>query len=138
MTHQERIRIFDSQGPAYKQAFQIFLDHTDQKRNAKRWPQEVVDRLTTRSVFIDAGAVIGEVTKAFAGAFQRTIAIEPNAYLLQQLQQALSSAEAIGLPMSAAHPLPISSSAHIRCITLLRRSGWRTWNASYRVCRLPA
>ena len=45
MTHQERIRIFDSQGEAYKQAFQIFLHHTDQKRNAKRWLQEVVDQI---------------------------------------------------------------------------------------------
>ena len=43
MTNQEHIRVFDSQGEAYKQAFQIFLDHTDQKRNAKRWLQQVVD-----------------------------------------------------------------------------------------------
>ena len=88
MTHQERIRVFDSQGEAYKQAFQIFLDHTDQKRNAKRWLQEVVDRLPVRTVFIDAGAGNGELTKAFAGAFTRAIAIEPNVYLLNQLQQA--------------------------------------------------
>ena len=54
MIQQERVRIFDSQGEAYKQAFQIFLDHTDQKRNAKRWLQQVVDRLPERKVFIDA------------------------------------------------------------------------------------
>ena len=104
MTHQERIRIFDSQGEAYKQAFQIFLDHTDQKRNAKRWLQEVVDRLPAHMVFIDAGAGNGEVTKAFAGAFKRTIAIEPNVYLRNQLQQTLPTAEAIGLPILAAQP----------------------------------
>ena len=46
MTDQERIRIFDSQGPAYKEAFQIFLDHTDQKRYARHWLQQVVDRLS--------------------------------------------------------------------------------------------
>lgn len=105
MTHQERIRIFDSQGEAYKQAFQIFLDHTDQKRNAKRWLQEVVDQLPVRMVFIDAGAGNGEVTKAFAGAFQRTIAIEPNVYLRNQLQQTLPTVEGIGLPIMAAHPV---------------------------------
>lgn len=105
MTHQERIRIFDSQGEAYKQAFQIFLDHTDQKRNAKRWLQEVVDKLPTHMVFIDAGAGNGEVTKAFAGAFQRTIAIEPNVYLRNQLQQTLPTVEAIGLPILAAQPV---------------------------------
>lgn len=104
MIHQERIHIFDSQGEAYKQAFQIFLDHTDQKRNAKRWLQEVVDRLPARNVLIDAGAGNGEVTKAFSGAFNRTIAIEPNVYLLSQLQQVLPTAEALGLPILAAQP----------------------------------
>ncbi len=74
MTHQERIRTFDSQGEAYKQAFQIFLDHTDQKRNAKRWLQEVVDRLPARRVFIDAGAGNGEVTKALPGPLRAPLA----------------------------------------------------------------
>ena len=104
MAEQERIRVFDSQGEAYKQAFQIFLEHTDQKRNAKRWLQRVVDGLPARNVFIDAGAGNGEVTKAFAGAFDRTIAIEPNGYLLRQLQQAVPAAEAIGESMLAARP----------------------------------
>jgi ubiquinone/menaquinone biosynthesis C-methylase UbiE len=104
MTGIECIRIFDSQGQAYKEAFQIFLDHTDQKRNAKRWLQQAVDRLSAHSVFIDAGAGNGEVTKAFADAFNRTIAIEPNVHLLKQLQQALPNAEAINLPILAAQP----------------------------------
>jgi ubiquinone/menaquinone biosynthesis C-methylase UbiE len=104
MTDLERIRVFDSQGEAYKQAFQIFLDHTDQKRNAKRWLQRVVDELPQRNVFIDAGAGNGEVTRAFAGAFGHTIAIEPNAYLLGQLQQAVPQAQPIGQPILTAHP----------------------------------
>ena len=74
MTTAGCIRVFDSQGDAYKQAFQIFLDHTDQKRNAKRWLQQVVDDLPSRNVFIDAGAGNGEITRGFAGAFNRTIA----------------------------------------------------------------
>jgi hypothetical protein len=104
MTDLERIRVFDSQGEAYKQAFQIFLDHTDQKRNAKRWLQRVVDELPQRHVFIDAGAGNGEVTRALAGAFDHTIAIEPNAYLLSQLQQAVPRADAIGQPILHAEP----------------------------------
>ena len=104
MTHQEHIRVFDSQGEAYKQAFQIFLEHTDQKRNAKRWLQQVVDDLPMRQVFIDAGAGNGEVTRAFTAAFDRTIAIEPNAYLLNQLQAAVPTAEAIGEPILSARP----------------------------------
>lgn len=104
MTDQERIRIFDSQGQAYKEAFQIFLDHTNQKRNARHWLQQVVDRLPAHRAFIDAGAGNGEMTKAFARAFTRTIAIEPNVYLLKQLQQVVPSAEAIDLPILAAQP----------------------------------
>src|SRR5262249_9039144 len=104
MTADECVRIFDKQGEAYKEAFQILLQHTDQKGNARRWFQQVVDTLPTKRVFIDAGAGNGEVTKAFAGAFARTIAIEPNLYLLKQLQQALPSVEAIALPILTAQP----------------------------------
>jgi hypothetical protein len=104
MSDHEYIHIFDSQGQAYKEAFQIFLDHTDQKRNAKRWLQEVVDRLPSRKVLIDAGAGNGEVTKTFTGAFNHTIAIEPNVFLLNRLQQLLPRAEAIGLPILEAQP----------------------------------
>jgi ubiquinone/menaquinone biosynthesis C-methylase UbiE len=104
MGGQQRVRIFDSQGEAYKQAFQIFLDHTDQKRNAKRWLQTLVDGLPSRKVFIDAGAGNGEVTRTFAGAFERTIAIEPNAYLLKQLRQAVPAAETIDQPIMSAEP----------------------------------
>jgi trans-aconitate methyltransferase len=104
MTTEERVRVFDSQGEAYKQAFQIFLDHTDQKRNAKRWLQQVVDRLPARKVLIDAGAGTGEVTRNLAPAFERTIAIEPNLYLLKQLQEAVPVAEALGDPIMTAQP----------------------------------
>ena len=104
MTQPEPIRVFDSQGEDYKRAFQVFLDHTDQKRNAKRLLQRLVDDLPARKVFIDAGAGNGEVTRAFAGAFDRTIAIEPNTYLLTQLQRAIPQADAIGTPILATNP----------------------------------
>jgi hypothetical protein len=100
----EAIRVFDSQSEDYKHAFQVFLDHTDQKRNAKRVLQALVDDLSARRVFIDAGAGNGEVTRAFAGAFVRTIAIEPNAYLLSQLRFAVPQADAIGTTILAASP----------------------------------
>ena len=104
MLKSESIHVFDSQGEAYQRAFQIFLDHTDQKRNAKRFLQKVVDGLPKRNIFIDAGAGNGEVTKAFAGGFDRTIAIEPNPHLLHQLEQAVPQVEAIGEPILAAEP----------------------------------
>jgi hypothetical protein len=104
MTPPEPIRVFDSQGEDYKRSFQVFLDHTDQKRNAKRVLQRLVNDLPASQVFIDAGAGNGEVTRAFAGAFDRTIAIEPNAYLLSQLRRAVPQADAIGTSILAASP----------------------------------
>ena len=104
MTREECIRIFDSQGQAYKQAFQIFLDHTDQKRNARQWLQRLVDGLPHRRVFIDAGAGNGELARTFADSFERTIAIEPNEYLLNQLRRSLPAVEAIARPIMEAQP----------------------------------
>jgi len=104
MAQSDTVQVFDSQGESYKQAFQVFLNHTDQKRNAKRWLQQIVNAMPTRQVFIDAGAGNGAVTSAFADAFARTIAIEPNVHLLSQLQQAIPHAEAIGEPILKAKP----------------------------------
>lgn len=106
MMQPELIRVFDSQGEDYKRAFQVFLDHTDQKRNAKRLLQSLVDDLPARKVFIDAGAGNGEVTRAFAGSFDRTIAIEPNTYLLTHLQRTIPKAETIGSSILSANPEP--------------------------------
>lgn len=104
MTEDARIRIFDSQGQDYKQAFQIFLDHTDQKRNARTWLERVVKGLPNRQTFIDAGAGNGELAKTFAGSFDRTIDVEPNTYLLNQLRQALPAVEAHDRPIMEAQP----------------------------------
>jgi SAM-dependent methyltransferase len=104
MTQPEFVRVFDSQGEDYKRAFQVFLDHTDQKRNARRFLQRVVEDLPARKVFIDAGAGTGEVTKAFAPTFDRTIAIEPNAHLLAQLQRVIPQADTIGTSILEAGP----------------------------------
>lgn len=98
------IQVFDSQGDVYQRAFQTFLAHTDQKRNAKHFLRQLVDRLPAKDVLIDAGAGTGEVTKAFAGDFARTIVIEPNPHLLRQLTQALPQAEPIAAPILASEP----------------------------------
>lgn len=51
-----------------------------------------MDDLPARKVFIDAGA------------FDRTIAIEPNTYLLSQLQRAIPQVDAIGTSILATSP----------------------------------
>ncbi len=44
------------------------------------------------------------MTKVFAVAFDRTIAIEPNPHLLTQVKQAILQAQAIAAPILAAEP----------------------------------
>lgn len=95
MLQTETIAIFDSQGEAYREAFQSFLDHTDQKEQARGWLNRLVDSLSKRRVFIDAGAGNGKVTAWFADRFERTIAIEPNPHLRRELAQTCPKAELI-------------------------------------------
>jgi SAM-dependent methyltransferase len=77
----DTINLYDSLSGAYHRAFQVFLDHTDQKATAHAWLDRLVRSLPARRVFVDAGAGNGKVTAWFADAFERTIAIEPNPHL---------------------------------------------------------
>ena len=95
MPRAETIAVYDSQSREYHQAFQVFLDHTDQKLKAQQWLSDLIDRLPSRRVFIDAGAGNGKVTAWFIERFGRTIAIEPNASLRDDLERACPTAEVI-------------------------------------------
>src|SRR5215467_3920117 len=95
MARAETIAIYDSQSREYHQAFQVFLDHTDQKLKAQQWLSDLVDSLPSRRVFIDAGAGNGKVTAWFTERFGRTVAIEPNASLRHDLERACATAEVI-------------------------------------------
>ena len=81
------VRVYDSQTEIYHDAFQIFLDHTDQKINAHRWLEQYIRTLPSRHVFIDAGAGEGQVTSWVAPQFAKTTAIEPNPYLCKKFRE---------------------------------------------------
>ncbi len=104
MPNDECIRVFDSQGGAYERAFQVFLENTDQKKNARRWLERLVERLPSKGTFVDAGAGSGEVTAWLSRFFQTTIAIEPNPFLREQLRRSVPAAELIGKPILEARP----------------------------------
>ena len=82
-----RVRVYDSQSVASHQAFQVFLEHTDQKVNARRWLDALVQTLPVRRAFLDAGAGNGQVTAWFLEQFERTIAIEPSPSLSAELRR---------------------------------------------------
>jgi SAM-dependent methyltransferase len=104
MSDVANVCVFDSQGAAYHRAFQIFLDHTDQKVNARRWLDGLVDGLPAHRVYIDAGAGNGQVTAWFVDRFERTIAIEPNPSLNSELRRACPRAEVLATGILQARP----------------------------------
>jgi hypothetical protein len=90
-----RMNVFDSQSEAYQHAFGVFLEHTDQKRKAQEWLDRFVQRLSSREVFVDAGAGNGTVTERLIPQFRRTIAVEPNLHLCEELRRACPTAEVL-------------------------------------------
>ena len=95
MARAESIVAYASQSREYHDAFQVFLDHTDQKLKAREVLSDLIDRLPSRGVFIDVGAGNGQVTSWFTERFVRTIAIEPNASLRHDLERACPAAQLI-------------------------------------------
>jgi len=104
MAASSRIRVYNSQSDAYHHAFQVFLDHTDQKVNARRRLDGLVQSLPARRTYVDAGAGNGQVTAWFVNQFERTIAIEPSPSLSADLQQTCPTAELLRVMILAAEP----------------------------------
>src|SRR5262245_22126525 len=98
------VKIYDSQGDEYSRAFGVFLAHTDQKVKANAWLENAVDELTSRNVFIDAGAGTGQLTRFLQQRFLQTIAIEPNPCLRVELQRLCPEAEVLAVPIAVARP----------------------------------
>jgi hypothetical protein len=96
------IATYDPQGPDYRRAFQTFLDHTDQKRNARAWLERLIDTLPRRQVLIDAGAGTGQLTSWLLPRFGRTIALEPSPTLREILRQTCPAAEIVPQTIEAA------------------------------------
>lgn len=104
MSVTELVSVYDSQSPAYHRAFEVFLANTDQKEKARIWLKGLVQGLPSRQMFIDAGAGNGKVTAWFLADFQRTIAIEPNPSLCDELARTCPTAEVLPQTMLAAQP----------------------------------
>lgn len=125
MTDVSKVRSYDSQSVAYHDAFAVFLACTDQKINARRWLDQLVETLPERRVFIDAGAGNGQVTAWFTDRFQRTIAIEPSPSLNADLRQSCPKADV--LPMKLLEARPGAQGDLILCshvLYYLERSDW--------------
>jgi trans-aconitate methyltransferase len=104
MSADEVVQAYDSLSPAYHRAFEVFLAHTDQKTTAHDWLKGLVQSLPRRGVLVDAGAGNGKVTTWFVGDFQRTIAIEPNPSLCEELRRTCPTAQTLPQTILEAQP----------------------------------
>ncbi len=104
MTSADAIQVYNSQSDAYHEAFQVFLEHTDQKVNARRRLDALVQTLPARHIFLDAGAGNGQVTAWFLDRFERTIAIEPSPSLSADLLKTCPTAELLRAMIRDAEP----------------------------------
>jgi trans-aconitate methyltransferase len=104
MNEGPKVHVYDSQSETYHHAFQVFLDHTDQKVNARRWLDGLVQTLPARRVFIDAGAGNGQVTAWYIEQFEQTIAIEPSPSLNADLRRTCPRAEVLQATILEARP----------------------------------
>jgi hypothetical protein len=81
------INVYESHSNQYVQAFELYLRHSSEQQKTIQWLKQLVERLPSKRLFVDAGAGQGLKTEPLANMFEQTIAIEPNQLLRQQLQQ---------------------------------------------------
>lgn len=75
----ELIPIFGHKDQLYRDYFDCFLKHTNEKKRTWNWFNlELLPKIVTRDVLIDAGAGNGELLSHFIRKFRRCIAIEPS------------------------------------------------------------
>jgi trans-aconitate methyltransferase len=98
------VNAYDSSSEEYRQAFRLFLAHTDQKAGAGEWLDTMVASLPVRRTFIDAGAGTGSVTAWLAPRFESTLALEPNPSLCQELRRACPGVEVLQETIMDAKP----------------------------------
>jgi hypothetical protein len=128
MSEADRVQVFDSQGEPYHRALQVFLDHTDQKAAARARLDRLVAGLPARRVFIDAGAGNGKVTQWFTDDFRRTIAVEPNPFLRDELKRACPDAEV--LPEAILEAKPSAAGDLVLCSHVFYYVDGADWPAS--------
>ena len=125
MNRATAVDVYDSQTSRYHQAFQVFLNHTDQKDTARYWLNGHVGRLPQRCVLIDAGAGTGKVTAWFIDMFQQTIAIEPNSSLCEELQRTCPTA--VVLPTTILQAQPPTTGDLVLCSHVFYYLEQTTW-----------
>ncbi|WP_171165382.1 bifunctional 2-polyprenyl-6-hydroxyphenol methylase/3-demethylubiquinol 3-O-methyltransferase UbiG [Streptomyces sp. I05A-00742] len=98
------VRVLDVTSAEYRRAFELFLAGTDEKSLTHGLLTEVVGELARRRVFLDVGAGEGGTTAWLSRSFERTVAVEPNASMREELHRACPDAVVVAEPLDRAEP----------------------------------
>ncbi len=83
----QSINVYTSQSQQYEDTFKFYLEHSNEKVKTHEWLDQLVKRLPSRQLMIDAGAGYGLTTALFTDYFAQTIAVEPNDSFITQLKK---------------------------------------------------
>jgi hypothetical protein len=89
------VRTYASSSAEYQEAFKVFLAHTDEKAKIRHHLDGVIASLPERRTLIDVGAGNGTLTSWAGERFDKTIAIEPNPSLRDDLTRRCPRANVI-------------------------------------------
>ena len=119
------VRTYDSSSADYRQAFDVFLSHTDEKAKIKEHLEGIIASLPARRTLIDVGAGNGTLTAWAGERFPKTIAIEPNPALRHDLTRRCPHAEVIPQRIAEVNLPPLGDL--ILCSHVLYYVGQEEW-----------
>lgn len=110
----ETVNAYTYDSEAFHKAFAVFLENTDEKVKTRQWLEPIVQAVSTRQTFVDAGAGEGGTTAWIAEKFAKTIAIEPNPSLRTALANNCPGVEVWAKTVMEA-PVPLGSVDFVLC-----------------------
>ncbi len=119
------VRTYDSSSKEYHEAFEVFLAHTDEKTKIKEHLEGLIASLPGRQTLIDVGAGNGMLTSWASSHFQRTVAIEPNPCLRDDLTRRCPHAEVMPHQIAEVNLPPVGDL--ILCSHVLYYVGQDEW-----------
>ena len=125
----ELINIYNTQDNKYQRALDLYITLSDEKEKAHQWLRGCVEKLTSRSLFVDAGAGEGGTTAFLSNWFEQVIAIEPSQSLRAELKKKCPDIEVLPDKISDAL-LPYDSADMVLCSHVLYYIPHDQWMAN--------
>ena len=125
----QSMNVYHSQSEKYEETFKFYLEHSNEKVKTHEWLDQLVKRLPSRHLMIDAGAGYGLSTALFTDYFVQTIAVEPNDSFIAQLKKNCPAVEVQHRTILHAN-LPPGSADLILCLHVFYHIVQEEWMAN--------